>query len=103
MSTALPYGPPSRGHTLSMSIDGEYVAERVTRDHWLRFAEDNQLDGDRLVTRAHELVETAPRAMLDALDATGTSWDGSSERMRERLVAGLDAYIPTVQANLGAR
>ncbi|WP_448630623.1 hypothetical protein [Cellulomonas soli] len=40
--------------------------------------------------------------MLDALDAAGGSWDGSSERLRERLVAGLHAYVPTVQANLGA-
>ena len=100
MSTALPYSPTERGHTLSMSIDGQYVAERVTRENWLRFAETNDLDGDALVSRAQEVIETAPDAMLNALDGID-NWDGSAGKVRERLQTALAQHVPAVAANLG--
>jgi serine/threonine-protein kinase HipA len=84
ISTSLAYDPPQRGRVLSMSIGGEFVADRIRREHWQRFADENRLDVERLVDFAGHVAETAPGAMLDAL-AEVDDWDGSASRLRERL------------------
>lgn len=99
VSTALPYAPMSRGRTLSMSVHGEHVAERISRTHWLRFADVHGLDGDAIVERAQEILESGPRAMLSVLGDV-EDWGGSAAALRARLVVALDEYQPTVSANL---
>ncbi|MCC2313994.1 type II toxin-antitoxin system HipA family toxin [Cellulomonas xiejunii] len=99
VSTSLPYDPTSRGHTLSMSVDGQYIAELVTREHWSRFAAENDLDAERVVERAQQMADIAPPAMLAALDEV-EDWDGSAAMLRERLTAALEVYLPTLHANL---
>ncbi|MFD2768719.1 HipA domain-containing protein [Cellulomonas phragmiteti] len=102
VATALPYDPTSRGRALSMSIDDEYVAERITRTHWMRFADEHGLDADHVVQRAQEITDIAPRAMLDALGEVD-DWDGSAVELRERLTSALDTYLPTLALHLSGR
>lgn len=60
------------------------VADRLRREHWQRFADENRLHVERLLDFAGHVAQTAPRAMLDAL-AEVDDWDGSASRLRERL------------------
>lgn len=95
LSTSLPYAPPARGRVLSMSIDGEFVTERIGRDHWKRFAEANGLDVDRVLDHARHVAETAPGAMSAALDEID-DWDGSVTRLRGRLEGSLSRHVRNV-------
>lgn len=99
LATALPYTPTDAGRVLSMSIGGEFVADRVVREHWLRFAQDVGVDGDRLVERGLKFLGTAPQVMLDVLDGMD-DWDGSVARLRKRLVAGFDSFLAVAEQNL---
>ncbi len=67
-----------------MSIDGEVVAERIGREHRQRFAEENDLDAERVLDHAQHVAETAPGATIEALDQVDDR-GGSAMRLRERL------------------
>lgn len=91
VSTSLPYDAPRRGRVLSMSIGGELDAGRVGREQWQRFADENDLDVERVLDRVRLVAGTAPGAMLDALGEV-EDWDGSVAGLRERLEAGVAGY-----------
>lgn len=91
VSTSLPYDAPQRGRVLSMSIGGELDAGRVGREQWQRFADENDLDVERVLDRVRLVAGTAPGAMLDALGKV-EDWDGSAAGLRERLEAGVAEY-----------
>lgn len=99
VSTNLPYNPSERGRVLSMSVGGEWVPGRVRREQWKRFADENDLDVDRIVKSAQDIAAVAPGAMLAALDEIA-DWDGSVAELRARLTPALDKHMTTVTAAL---
>lgn len=102
VSTSLPYDAPARGRVLSMSVGGEFVVERIRHEHWQRFAEENALDLDRILEHARRVAETAPGAMLDALDEVD-DWDGSVARLRDRLAGSSSGRVRAVVDGWAAR
>lgn len=104
LSTSLTYAPApgSRGRVLSMSIADEWLAEDVTREHWLRFADEVQVDGDALVERAKHILETAPPVMADELAAIDDR-KRTLGTTRKVLTASLETYRRRVATNLTAR
>lgn len=103
LSTSLTYelGPTNRGRVLSMSIAGEWLAENVTRGHWLRFADLWGLDGDAIVVRAQEVLEVAPPVLVRALE-DAADWRQTLGTTRQGLSTVLDPYRRTVSENLRA-
>jgi serine/threonine-protein kinase HipA len=85
---------------LSMSIGGEFRAERISRQHWIAFSTVNGLDPEQVVSRVHELAEHVPAAMLTALDEID-DWDGAVAELRARLEPALTEHLAGVVARLG--
>jgi serine/threonine-protein kinase HipA len=84
---------------LSMSIGGEFRAEKIGRRNWVAFATENGIDSGRVIARVHELAEHVPAAMLAALDEID-DWDGSVSRLRGRLERSLDAHLSRLVGGL---
>ncbi|MFS0703461.1 type II toxin-antitoxin system HipA family toxin [Cellulomonas sp. 179-A 9B4 NHS] len=91
ISTGLVY-ESQESRLLSMSIGGEFHSDKIGREHWARFAGENELDEERVLDRAREMAEVAPVAMRTALDEVDDDdWTGAVAELRERLVPALDA------------
>lgn len=82
VASALPYDdmylPRLR---MAMRIGEEYRLEAVSGRHWRRFAEANQLDPDRTVTRIADLADLIPEALAtvvkgDAIRTLGSDLPG---------------------------
>lgn len=78
VASALPYEdmylPRLR---MAMRIGGEYRLEAISGRHWRRFAEENSLDFDKVITRIDQLTTQAPEAFEKAAGAASVSEPGS--------------------------
>ncbi|NTW42474.1 MAG: type II toxin-antitoxin system HipA family toxin [Cellulomonadaceae bacterium] len=99
-------GGSPENQKVSMSIGGEFWADRIGRDEWSRFADENGLDAESLLERARTIAATAPQAILGALDevaAQADDWSGEITELRQRMVSGLDVRAARAEKLLGPR
>ncbi len=94
VATGLAYSAPDN-RVLSMSVGGEYRADRVGREQWMRFADDNRLDPDSVLSRAREIADVVPGAMRVEL-ADVEAWDNTAKELGSRLLPALDARMVQV-------
>jgi serine/threonine-protein kinase HipA len=76
VASMLPYEPDPLQLRMAMRIGGEYRCKAITKRSWLKLADTNQLDAERLVERARVLAasigELLPGLAAEVADATGS-------------------------------
>jgi serine/threonine-protein kinase HipA len=100
VASGLAYGTSGDGRRiLSMSVAGEFDADRVDREAWVRFAGENGLDEGRVLGRVGEIARAVPEAMADAL-AEVDDWDGAASELGARLLPAVRKHTVAVVRGL---
>ncbi|KGM13419.1 HipA domain-containing protein [Cellulomonas bogoriensis] len=94
VATGLAYDQPEERRLASMRIGGTFTFGQMDADAWRRLADEVQVDGDALLTRARQIADAAPAAAQTALDElTG---DPDVDEVRHRLVERLESHAHRV-------
>lgn len=94
VATGLVYDQPDEQRLASMRVGGTFAFMQMGSAAWRRLADDVQVDGDELLTRAREIAEQVPAAVSAALDEL--DGDPDAEDVRRRLEGPLDRHTRRV-------
>lgn len=87
------------GRELSMSIGGEFDAEKIGRAQWGDFARAARLDPDAVLTQVDATVDSVAAAFRQACsELRDADWDRQLSEVSARLLPRLDQHIAALKA-----